>query len=67
VAAVVAQFNELVEDTMLAVGTDAYTAALIVYQSAKMAGKGQGLDALLDAMGQRFARKSKAAATTAAK
>jgi hypothetical protein len=62
VAAVVAQFNELVEDTMLAVGTDAYTAALIVYQSAKMAGKGQGLDALLDSMGQRFARKSKGAA-----
>jgi len=66
VAAAVAQLNELVEDTMLAVGTDAYTAALIVYQSAKMAGKGQGLDALLDAMGQRFARKSKGAAAAKA-
>lgn len=69
VADKIKQLAELMDDTMVALGTDAYTAALVVYQMAQLAGKGQGLDQLLDAMGQRFARKSKgtAAAKTAAK
>ena len=61
------QLAELADDTVVAVGTDAYTAALVVYQMAQVAGKGAGLDGALDAMGQRFARKSRAAAKTPAK
>lgn len=56
------QLSELVDDTYVQVGSEAYTAGLIVYQSAKRNGGnggGSGLDDLLDALGQRFARKSK--------
>jgi hypothetical protein len=53
------QLNELVEDTVVAVGSDAYAAALLVYQSARSAGKGSALDSALDSLGQRFARKSR--------
>jgi len=69
VAQKLAQLNELVQDTLLAVGADEYVASLLVYQSAKLAGKGAGLDGALDAMGQRFAKKAgvAAAAKTAAK
>ena len=56
-----AQVQELVEDTYLQVGSEAYTAALLVYQYARAGGKGAALDNALDALGQRFARKSKAA------
>ena len=55
-----AQLQELVEDTYIAVGSEAYTAALAVYQYAKASGKGAALDNLLDALGQRFARKTAA-------
>ncbi|MCC6354441.1 MAG: hypothetical protein IT577_11180 [Verrucomicrobiae bacterium] len=58
VAQAVEQLNEFVDDTMLALGSDAYTAALLVYQAAKIAGSGGALDAQLDALGQRFARKN---------
>ena len=61
VVSAVSQLNELVEDTYMAVSSDAYTAALIVYQSARAAGKGTALDSALDALGQRFARKSRSA------
>jgi hypothetical protein len=54
-----AQLNELVDDTYMAVGSEAYTAALSVYQYARAAGKGAALDGALDALGQRFARKSR--------
>lgn len=54
-----AQLCELVEDTYIAVGSEAYTAALLVYQYARSAGKGSALDGALDALGQRFARKSR--------
>lgn len=53
------QLSEFVDDTYIQVGSEAYTAALVVYQSAKRNGKGEGLDDLLDALGERFARKSK--------
>ena len=53
-----AQLQELFEDTYIAVGSEAYAAALAVYQYAKASGKGAALDNLLDALGQRFARKS---------
>jgi hypothetical protein len=54
-----AQLNEFVDDTFMEVGSEAYTAALAVYQYARAAGKGAALDGALDALGQRFARKSR--------
>lgn len=57
----VAQLQELVDDTCMAVGCDAYGAALQVYNYAKASGKGSGLDTLVDEMGRRFARKSRKA------
>lgn len=53
------QLSEFVDDTYIQVGSEAYTAALVVYQAAKRNGHGAALDGLLDALGQRFARKSK--------
>lgn len=53
------QLSEFVDDTYVQVGSEAYTAALVVYQSARRNGQGAALDGLLDALGQRFARKSK--------
>ena len=59
VLSALAQLNELVEDTHVAVGSEAYAAALLVYQYARAAGKGPALDSALDSLGQRFARKSR--------
>ena len=53
------QLQELVDDTVMAVGSDAYAAALMVYSFAKASGKGSGLDAVAAEMGKRFARKSR--------
>jgi hypothetical protein len=53
------QLQELVEDSYLAAGSEAYMAALAVYNYAQASGKGAALDNLLDAMGQRFARKTR--------
>ncbi|HEX8068428.1 MAG TPA: hypothetical protein VF546_00655 [Pyrinomonadaceae bacterium] len=53
-----AQLLELVEDTALAVGSEAYTAGLVVYQSAKQSDKSAALDSALDELGRRFARKA---------
>lgn len=61
IVAALSQLSELVEDTHIAIGSEAYTAALLVYQYARSAGKGSALDSALDALGQRFARKSRSA------
>lgn len=53
------QLNELVDDTFTLVGSDAYSAALVVYNSAKRNGQGEALDSLVDTLGARFARKAK--------
>lgn len=53
-----AQLQELLDDSYVLVGSEAYTAALLVYQYARAAGKGAALDNTLDALSQRFARKS---------
>ncbi|MEQ9553231.1 MAG: hypothetical protein RIM23_26865 [Coleofasciculus sp. G3-WIS-01] len=55
----IAQLHELLDDTYLAVGSEAYTAALQVYNYAKASGNVGGLDTLIEEMGQRFARKSR--------
>lgn len=51
------QLSELVDDTSLAVGSEAYAAALQVYAYAKASGNVGGMDAVVGEMGQRFARK----------
>lgn len=50
---------EKFQDTMLLTGSDLYVAALDVYDAAKRKGGSEtgGLDRLLDALGQRFARR----------
>lgn len=55
------QLQELIDDTSVAVGSEAYAAALMVYNYAKASGKGAGLDSMIDDLGRRFARKSKKA------
>ncbi|MDT4330064.1 hypothetical protein ACQE3E_03295 [Methylomonas sp. MED-D] len=52
------QLMKKMEDTFLAAGSDAYTQTLVVYQSAKLAGKDGSLDEHLDSLGKRFARKT---------
>lgn len=49
---------QLVDDTTLAVGSEAYAAALQVYNYAKASGQGAGLDAVVVEMERRFARKA---------
>ena len=56
-----AQLQELMDDTYTAVGSEAYAAALQVYNYAKASGQGAGLDSVVDELGQRFARKAKKA------
>lgn len=55
------QIQDLVDDTCMAVGSEAYAAALQVYSFAKASGQGSGLDVLVEEMGQRFARKPRKA------
>jgi hypothetical protein len=55
------QMQELVDDTCLAVGSEAYAGALQVYNYAKASGQGAGLDGVVSEMGQRFARKPRKA------
>lgn len=63
-AAALAQLYELVDDTLLEVSSEAYAAALAVYQYVRAAGKGAALDDLLEGMSQRFARKTRPASGT---
>lgn len=60
----VGQLNELLDDTITQVGSEAYVAALLVYNALKANGKGSALDGEKDALAQRFARKSTGKATT---
>ena len=53
------QLQELVDDTYTAVGSEAYSAGLVVYHYGRQSGAGEALDHLLEGMGQRFARKSR--------
>ena len=56
----VAQLHELLDDTLLAVGSEAYRAALKVYSYTKVSGQMDGLDAAMREMGQRFTRSPRA-------
>ncbi len=53
------QLQELMDDTYTTVGSEAYAAALTVYSYAKASDQGAGLEAVVDELGQRFARKSR--------
>ncbi len=53
------QLQELLDDTYVTVGSEAYAAALQVCTYAKASGQGAGLDAVVEELGQRFARKAK--------
>ena len=64
IMAALSQLKEMVEDNYMAVGSEAYAAALLVYQYARSAGKGAALDTALEGLGQRFARKSRSAPAT---
>ena len=57
------RLQEQVTDTYTEVGSEAYSASLVVYQYGRNSGDGQSLEGLLDDMGQRFARKSRSAKT----
>lgn len=61
VVTALSQLHELLDDTYTAVGSEAYASALLIYQYVRAAGKGSALDGALDALGQRFARKSRSA------
>ena len=61
IMASLSQLSEPVEDTHMEVGSEAYASALLVYQYARAGGKGSALDGALDALSQRFARKSRPA------
>ncbi|MGV0024744.1 hypothetical protein [Phormidesmis priestleyi] len=54
-----AQLQELLDDTYVTVGSEAYSSALQVYNYAKASGQGAGLEAVVDELGQRFARRTK--------
>lgn len=60
------QLQELLDDTTLAVGSEAMAAALQVYSYAKVSGQGAGMEGLVEEMGQRFARKPRKKSISAA-
>jgi hypothetical protein len=55
-----AQLQDLIDDTCLVVGSEAYTAALTIYNYAKSNGQSaNGLEPLVEEMAQRFRRTRK--------
>ena len=54
---VVNQWQDLVEDTYMQVGSEAYSAALTVYNYAKNSPSGSALEGVAEDLGRRFARK----------
>lgn len=62
----IARLNELMNDTVLALGSDLYTGSLATYGYLKAAGNTGGLDELKGQLSRRFARRPAAAATTTA-
>lgn len=58
------RLQEQLSDTYTEVGSEAYSAALVIYQYARTSGEGESLETLLDDMAQRFARKSRSPKTS---
>ena len=59
------QLKDLVDDTLMLVGSEAYAAALVAYRYAKDAELGSGLEQIVDDLGRRFARRARQAAAEA--
>jgi cysteine synthase len=51
------QLQDLIDNTTLAVGSEAFASALQVYNYAKASGQGKSLETLVVDMGQRYVRK----------
>lgn len=58
----ISQLRELVEDTQMVAGSEAYATARLAYKSAKTNGKGMGLDDVLNDLSRQFQRTRKTAA-----
>jgi len=67
IIAAISQLRELLNDTYLLAGSDAFAAALEVYAAAQRNGTGEALSESLRNMGRRFDRKPKASKETPAK
>jgi hypothetical protein len=52
--------RELIEDTQMLAGSEAYAAARLAYNAAKVSGKNLGLDDILEDLSQQFRRTKKA-------
>jgi hypothetical protein len=59
IIAAIASLKERLDDTLILAGSDAYAAALDIYDSAQRHGKGAALSESLRNMSKRFARKKK--------
>jgi hypothetical protein len=55
----VSHLRELLEDTQMLAGSEAYAAARLAYNAAKVSGKNQGLDDILEELSQQFRRPRK--------
>ena len=53
--------QDLIEDTFMQAGSEAYAAALAVYSYVKVSRTGDALEVAADDLGRRFARKARAA------
>jgi hypothetical protein len=53
------QLKELVEDTQMLAGSEAYEAARVAYASIKTIGKSMGLDEVREDLGQQFRKQRK--------
>lgn len=60
----IGQLKELIEDTYLLAGSEAYAAARTAYNSARVNGKSMGLNEAVDQIGQHFSRKNRKTQTT---
>lgn len=54
-----AKLQELIEDTYIKAGSEAYEAARVVYRSARAEGTNVGINSSIEELGQRFTRKKR--------
>ncbi|PSN20631.1 hypothetical protein C7271_01270 [filamentous cyanobacterium CCP5] len=54
--------KELLEDTQMVAGSEAYAAARLAYNSAKVTGKNRGIDDVLEELSQQFRKSRRPAA-----
>lgn len=55
----VSHLRELIEDTQMLAGSEAYATARLAYNSAKVSGKNLGLDDIVEDLSQQFRRTRK--------